>query len=293
MSGSTPDAALADYERFKARQAGPADTASADPAPDPEAARQASERHAISLLTPAGRAAEAARVRAAVVSVPPPDPRESLRSAHAQREAAAAEAIRQRSALDRANEHLASATAARDAAKRDFANIEAEHTQKLVEELAAGSAGRVAPIAGEKRVALAEAEHQLGIAQRAADKLGADLATAQTRLTAAEARVEAAICQMLLAEAERQAVEILRGVEAVDQRRARLDALTMQVTALQRRQGAARSGWPTAVYTALQLERLRDAPRLPSQFSTPAGDAMVQQWSRVAAALDLDPEAEI
>jgi hypothetical protein len=213
VSGSSPADALGDYRRYRERQGAnyTVDPPAAAPVPeDPLAAQKASERAAIALRTPAGREAEAARLAAIAAANPRPAPRETLRVAHQQKAEAQQEAQRLQQALDRAKEHLAEVAATRDAAKRDLEAVEAEHAAKLLEELTNGAAGRVEPIAGEKRVLLAEAEHQVEIAARAAEKLGAEYATAQTRLSTAEAKITAAVCAVLLDEGERQAVEILQ-----------------------------------------------------------------------------------
>jgi hypothetical protein len=152
------------------------------------AAQRASEKHAISLLTPPphGREIEAERVRAAAATqqAPQQEPREALRLAHSQRAEAEKVSARLRQALDRAREHLAEAVEARDAAQRDLDTVEAADTARLIAELANG-AGRVEAGGGGERLALAAAEHQLGIANRAVETLGTDLAAAEKRLAGA------------------------------------------------------------------------------------------------------------
>jgi hypothetical protein len=140
--------------------------------------------------------------------------------------------------------------------------------------LATGSAGRIDSSAGEKRVALAGAEHALEIANRAADQ----------RLAAASRAVAEAVCAVLLEAARRAAEAILRAADELDERRASLDALALQVTQMQRSGGAVRTAWPPEIRAALSPE-MRGAPRLPSRFSTPAGDDQVRRWSEVAQAL--------
>ena len=294
---TTHEAAVGDYMRYRERQGGAADPPAAGrPAPDP--AHAAALEHATRLLTPAYRAEQQQRAAAAAAErqaalPPPPPPRDVLRQAHAQRAAAQQELDRLRPAVARAHQHLTEAVEARDAAQRIVeADAEANAAQ-LIAELAAGGTGRVEVAgAGENRIARANAEHQAEIARRATDQLDGDLSTAEQRLAAVGARVEASVCAMLLVEAERQAVAILVAADELDARRAGLDALGMHVTALQRRQGAGRAPWPAQILTALQAE-LRAPPRLPSRVSTPEGAALVQRWNRIAQALAVDPEAEI
>lgn len=301
MSGSTPAEALGDYQRFRARQAGetgdpPTPTSATAPPEDPVAAQRASEKHAISLLTPHGREIEAERIAAIAAAqpqTPAPPPREGLRQAHAQRAAAQHEAHRLQQALDRARAHLVEVSSTRDAAKRDLEAAAEASAARLIDELAISASGRVEIAgAGEKRLALAETEGTLEVANRAADRLGADLATAQTRLSAAEARVSSAVCAVLLVEAQRQADEILQAADSLDVKRANLDALGVTITAQQRRPGATRQPWPAAIHQALQPE-LRGAPRLPSRFAWPVGTALVRRWTEAAARLAQDPEATI
>lgn len=254
--------------------------------------------HAAKLLTPSYRlqqqqqraAAEAARLAA----LPPgPEPRESLREAHAQRAAATAEVERLHSAADRAQAHVVEVTAHRDGLQHDLDVDEAADTERLIRELAEGTAGRVVePVAGAKRVALAEAEHEVEIASRAADKLASALGAAQQRLEIAVRAVEAAICAVLLAEAERQAVQILAEVERLDDRRRALDGLSVEISNRQRTGGAARPAWPAQIREALSPQ-LRAPPRMPSQFSTPDGADLIRRWSAVASALLADPEAQV
>jgi hypothetical protein len=98
---------------------------------------------------------------------------------------------------------------------------------------------------------------------------------------------------VLLAEAQRQAEAILVEADALDAKRASLDELAVSVTALQRRGGAMqRQGWPASIISALSPE-LRAQPRLPSRFSWPLGESLVQRWTEIAARLAQDPEAEI
>jgi hypothetical protein len=52
-------------------------------------------------------------------------------------------------------------------------------------------------------------------------------------------------------EAERQAVEILREVEALDDKRRALDGLAVEVSNRQRIRGAARPAWPAQIREAL------------------------------------------
>jgi hypothetical protein len=112
---------------------------------------------------------QAEQQRAGVVL---PQPREILREAHQARAVAQGEVDRLRQVVDRARQHLVEVTATRDEAKNTLEIVEAEHAARLIDELVAnGEAGRVEPAAGEKRVALAEAEHQVEIATRAAAKL--------------------------------------------------------------------------------------------------------------------------
>ena len=293
---STHEAVVSDYMRLKAAGGvvvNPPAPAAAALAPDAE--RKAAERHAISLLTPAAREAEAERVAtiaAAAPQTPAPPPRELLRQAHAQRAEAQREASRLQSAVDRAREHLTEVETARDEARRSLDALEAENTAQLIADLATGSAGRVDPVAGETRVQLAECEHQVTIASRASDKLASDLAAAQQHLEAAVRAVMEAVCAVLLAEAERQAVAILAAVEALDDRRRALDSLAVEISNRQRVGGPSRLPWPAAIREALSPE-LRAPARMPSQFVTAEGAALIRQWSAAAAALLADPEADI
>ena len=131
------------------------------------------------------------------------------------------EASRLQSAVDRAREHLTEVETARDEARRSLDALEAENTAQLIADLATGSAGRVDPVAGETRVRSPNVSTRSTIASRASDKLASDLAAAQQHLEAAVRAVMEAVCAVLLAEAERQAVAILAAVEALDDRRRR------------------------------------------------------------------------
>lgn len=97
---------------------------------------------------------------------------------------------------------------------------------------------------------------------------------------------------MLLAEAERQAVQILAEVERLDDRRRALDGLSVEISNRQRTGGAARPAWPAQIREALSPQ-LRAPPRMPSQFSTPDGADLIRRWSAVASALLADPEAQV
>jgi hypothetical protein len=297
MIVTTREAAIAAYRQFQARQAsGAADTPASAAADDALVAHRAAAEHAVRLLVPSYRQAEQQRAAAAAADrqaalPPPPPPRDVLREAHRARAAARAAVERLQTASDRARGHLTEVSATRDAAKRNLEALEAADTARLIDELASGTAGRVEPAAGEQRVALAECEHQVEIASRAADKISSDLAAAQQNLEAAGARVTQAIVAMLLAEAERQAVEILAAVDALDVQRQTLDALGIEVTNLQRGVGGAvRQPWPAQIREALAPE-LRAPPRMPSQFATPEGADMARRWATVASALLADPEA--
>jgi chromosome segregation ATPase len=215
-----------------------------------------------------------------------------LREAHRARADATAEVERLHSAVDRAQAHVVEVTAHRDGLQHDIEVDEAADTERLIRELAAGTAGRVEPAAGEKRVALAEAAHQVSVAQRAADKISSDLAAAQQRLSTAETKVSSAVSAMLLNVAQAEAEAILQAADDLDSRRADLDALGVVITAQQRRTGAGRQPWPASIITALQPE-LRGSPRLPSKFATPAGAEMGRRWSAIAAALLADPDAPL
>ena len=292
---TTHNEALSDYRRFRARQAGvAADTPPGRLGPDPEHA--AALEHASRLLTPAYRHEQQQRRAADAAAERPagPPPREVLRAAHQARTAAQGEVERLRQAAAAAAAHLTEATATRDAAK-NIVEADAEaNTAQLIADLTAGGSGRVevASAGGAERVALAEAEHQVEIAARASDKLGADLAAAQQRLSTAETKVSSAVSAMLLNVAQAEAEAILRAADDLDSRRADLDALGVVITAQQRRTGAGRQPWPASIITALQPE-LRGSPRLPSKFATPAGAEMGRRWSAIAAALLVDAEAPL
>ena len=294
---TTPTEAIADYQRLKASGGVAAPPAAAgQPAPDPT--HQTALDHSVRLLVPSYRQAEqqcaAEQRRMAEAERPsPPPPRDVLRAAHAQRAAATAEVERLQQAVDRSLEHVAAVTETRDGAQRDVAAVEAEAETALISELTSGQAGRVVEtVAGEKRVALAAAEHRVAVASRAADKLAGDLAAGQRRLEIAVRAVEAAICAVLLAEAERQAVQILAEVERLDDRRRALDGLSVEISNRQRTGGAARPAWPAQIREALSPQ-LRAPPRMPSQFSTPDGADLIRRWSTIAAALLADPEAPL
>ena len=289
--------AIADYQRLKASGGVAAPPAAAGrPAPDPT--HQAALDHSVRLLVPSYRLEQQQRAAAAAAerqaALPPPTPpRDVLREAHRARADATAEVERRHTAAERARTHLAEVTAARDVAWRDLEAVEAEAETALIAELASGTAGRVVdPVAGEKRVQVAECEHQVEIASRAAVKLASDLAVAQQLLEAAVRAVEAAICAVLLAEAERQAVQILAEVERLDDRRRALDGLSVEISNRQRTGGAARPAWPAQIREALSPQ-LRAPPRMPSQFSTPDGADLIRRWSTIAAALLADPEAPL
>ena len=289
---STVSEAISDYQRYKAGAAGQP-PAPGRPAPDP--AHAAALEHATRLLTPVYRAEQqqrAAAVQAERQAALPP-PRDVLREAHRARADALAEVESLQQAVDRALEHLAEVTATRDAAKRDLEAVEAADTAQLIAELATGTAGRVEPAAGEQRVALADAEHQVAVASRASDRLASDLATAQQQLEAAVRAVARAVEAVLLEVAQRQAEAILAAADALDTRRAALDALGIVVTQQQRSGGAGRiTAWPPEICMALSPE-LRGAPRMPSKFATPEGADMVRRWATAALALLVDPEADI
>ena len=57
-----------------------------------------------------------------------------------------------------------------------------------------------------------------------------------------------------------------------------------------RRPGAA---WLAGSIREALSPQLRAPARMPSQFSTPDGEALVRRWSATAAALLADPEAEV
>ena len=255
---TTHNEALSDYRRFRARQAGvAADTPPGRLGPDPEHA--AALTHASMLLVPSYRR-EQQKQRAAAAEAERragmPEPREVLREAHRMRAEAQAEADRLHSsrASAPAQHHWPRLFGARDAAKRASSRpSRPSDTRKAArrrcrpEDHPAGSS----PVAGEKRVALADAEHQVEIASRAVDKLAGDLAAAQQRLEAAARAVTGAVCAVLLSEAERQAVEILREVEALDDKRRALDGLAVEISNRQRTGGPARPVWPPQIREAL------------------------------------------
>jgi hypothetical protein len=294
---STEAEAIADYQRLKASGGVAAPPAAAGrPTPDPT--HQAALDHSVRLLVPSYRQAEQQRAAEAAAdrqaALPPPlPPRDTLRQAHQARADATAEGERLHSAVDRAQAHVVEVTAHRDGLQHDIEVDEAADTERLIRELAAGTTGRVEPAAGEKRVALAEAAHQVSVAQRAADRLAGDLAAAQQRLEAAGARVTQAVCAVLLEVARDEAETILRAADELDARRAGLDALSIEVTNRQRSVGgASRLPWPPQIREALSPE-LRGAPRLPSKFATPEGAHQVRRWRTVASALLADPEAPL
>jgi hypothetical protein len=295
---TTATEAIAAYRQYQARQAGgAANTPAAEAADEAAVAHRAAAEHAVRLLVPSYRQAEQQRAAAAAAerqaTLPPPlPPRDVLREAHRARADATAEVERLHSAVDRAQAHVVEVTAHRDGLQHDIEVDEAADTERLIRELAAGTAGRVEPAAGEKRVALAEAAHQVSVAQRAADKISSDLAAAQQRLSTAETKVSSAVSAMLLNVAQAEAEAILQAADDLDSRRADLDALGVVITAQQRRTGAGRQPWPASIITALQPE-LRGSPRLPSKFATPAGAEMGRRWSAIAAALLADPDAPL
>jgi hypothetical protein len=139
---TTPTEAIAAYRQLQARQAG--GTAEEPPvatAPDPNAARKAAEVAAIALLLPVNR--QAAQQRAAEAEAERragmPPPRETLRTAHQERAEAQAAVDELRQVADRAHTHLTTAIEERDAVRRDLEALEAEHTARLLDELANGS----------------------------------------------------------------------------------------------------------------------------------------------------------
>ena len=221
-------------------------------------------------------------------------PREALRAAHQARAEARDQVERLQTAVERARAHQAEATACRDAAKQLVEDDATENAERLIAALTSGGAGRVeAADAGEKRIALASAEHARDIADRAVDTLAGDLAEAQRRLAIATGSAAAAVCAVLLDIAQCEAEAIPSAADDLDARRVDLDALGLQITQMQR--GANRAAWPpwpAEIRTALSPQ-LRGAPRMPSQFSTPAGDSQVRHWAAIAEALSIDPEAEI
>jgi hypothetical protein len=293
-SMTTHSEALGDYQRYRERgAAGGADPPPVAQRPAPDPTHQDALQHASRLLVPSYRQAEQARAREAEAErrATLPEPRESLRTAHRERADAKRETENLQQAVNRARAHLDQVTVTRDEARQSLEAVEAEHTAQLIDELATGAAGRVEPVAGEKRVALAEAEHQVEIANRAVEKLAGDHTAAEQRVVTARAKVETAICAVLLEVAQREADALLAAADELDQRRANLDSLGIEISNLQRVSGAPRTGWPPQIREALSPE-LRGPPRLPRRVAG-AGADMLQRWSEVAAALMSNPEAEI
>src|SRR4051812_28542485 len=135
-----------------------------------------------------------------------PLPRQLLREAHGRRLAAKEEADRLEGALERARQHLAEVEMHRDELAEEIEAAEVASTAALIAELSDVAAGRPSPtsqIAGDRRVALANAEAERAIARRAVELLGAELDAAQRRVSAASRDTMAAAVAVLLAVAER------------------------------------------------------------------------------------------
>jgi hypothetical protein len=245
------------------------------------------------LLTPAGRREAEARAREAErerrAALPPP--RQVLREAHSERAAAQSDADRLTGAAARASEHLAAIAAERGELATAIEQAEALAARQLIEDLNAGrTTGAVPSPGGEKRIALADAEHRLNVAQRAADAVGGELAAAQQRLAAANRHVREAVAALLIEVARNEAEAILADVDALDRRRAALDQLGIEITNLQRQLGpAARAPWPQSIHEALNPE-LRAPPGLPSRHAGAAPEA-ARHWADVRQALLDDAEA--
>jgi hypothetical protein len=222
------------------------------------------------------------------------DPRAVLREAHAARAEAAAETSRLETALERARQHLAEVAAHYDDLAGAIEAEDAKATKQLLAELTEGVAGRPSPAArhdGERRVALANAESERSVAQRALDQLTADWETARKRLATAVRAVQEAAAALLLEVARREAEQIRADADALDRRRAGLDQLGIEVTNMQRQLGITPGSrpWLPVIGEALHPE-LRDAPRLPTRFAGAAPEAQ-RRWSTAAKALLDDAEA--
>jgi hypothetical protein len=254
--------------------------------------RRSQEAAAFNLiLTPAGRAAAERERREADRAALLPPPREVLRAAHAERAAAQIEADRLTAAAERASEHLAAATAERGEQATAIEQAEAIAAQQLIEQLTGGGRPPESPgTGGELRVALADADHQLVVAQRAADAVGAELDTARKRLATTNRHVREAVATLLRELARNEADAILADADALDRRRAALDALGIELTMLERQLGAARpAAWPQSISEALHPE-LRDPPRLPSRHAGTAPE-QCRHWAAVRKALLEDAAA--
>jgi hypothetical protein len=104
----------------------------------------------------------------------------------------------------------------------------------------------------------------------------------------ADYRVREAVAALLLEVARTEAEAILMDADALDRRRAGLDALGIELTLLQRQLGP-RPPWPQVISTALHPE-LREPPRLPSRLAGTAPEQS-RHWAGVRQALLSDEEA--
>jgi hypothetical protein len=219
--------------------------------------------------------------------------RQVLREAHAERAAAQSEADRLTAAVDRAREHRGSVAGRRDEIAQTIAAGDDAAAARLIAELTSGSGRPVDNDLGEGiavSVALTAAERELAVADRALTQLEEQLAAAQQSLAAANRSVREAVAALLRALARTEAEAILVDADALDRRRAGLDALGIELTQLERQLGLApRAAWPQSINEALHPE-LRDPPRLPSRH---AGTAPEQshRWSAVRQALIEDAGA--
>jgi hypothetical protein len=138
--------------------------------------------------------------------------------------------------------------------------------------------------------ALTAADRELTVVDRAFAQIEERLAEAQKRLAATNRHVREAVATLLRELARNEADAILADADALDRRRAGLDALGIELTMLERQLGAARpAAWPQSISEALHPE-LRDPPRLPSRFAGTAPEA-AHHWAAVRKALLEDAEA--
>jgi hypothetical protein len=210
-----------------------------------------------------------------------PSPRDVLREAHARQVEAEGEAARLGEAAERAREHRRSVAERRDRIANTIEASDHAAADRLIAELTGGAGAQLGSDLGEGSAALAAAERELAVAERASAQLEEQLAEVQGKRTIAAGDVRRAACALLLQHAAKWAERLQAMESAILAGRDDLDGLARTVTDTLRAE-TVRRAWPAHIGQAIH-------PLEPPRAARATTEGLAQ-WRETLAELMRDPE---